>query len=311
MGARGIVRNAEFGVIEMEEKKAMKHPYTYGVNVYHEYPDITVTLERITPEIAADMLGVNIHNRTVHRNAYAQDMAEGNWMVNGATIVFSNDGILRDGQTRLLACVESEESFDTFVVRGVNPESQFTMDTGSPRTLSDMLKLEDYPNADTLAAITRQFAFYDRKGNLEEGLGKVSKSVFSMKQLLTYVHDNYASQNMHKITLLVNRVKKHRRPSGMWGLLIREFLKSGEENTEDFLAQVAKTKGTSDVVMKLLNKLEENEEAASSVSVHIIAAWIIKTWNAWMQGTEIKTLSFKRGGSRPERFPSIYVEDGE
>lgn len=190
--------------------------------------------------------------------------------------------------------------------------AQFTMDTGNPRSLSDMLKLEDYPNADTLAAITRQFAFYDKKGNLEEGLGKVSKSVFSMRQLLAYVHENYESQDMAKITTLTNRVKKQRRPSGMWGLLIREFLKSSEDDTEDFLYQVAGTKGSSDAVAMLLEKLRKNEESATGASTHLVAAWIIKAWNAWMQGETVTsaTLRLRLGGTRPEAFPTVYV-DGE
>ena len=290
----------------------MIHEYIYGTNVYHEYPGITVTLERITPEVAHDMLGVNTHNRTTHRNAYARDMADDKWQVNGSTIVFSKTGLLLDGQTRLLACVESNKAFDTFVVRGVDPMAQFTMDTGNPRSLSDMLKLEDYPNADTLAAITRQFAFYDKKGNLEEGLGKVSKSVFSMRQLLAYVHENYESQDMAKITTLTNRVKKQRRPSGMWGLLIREFLKSSEDDTEDFLYQVAGTKGSSDAVAMLLEKLRKNEESATGASTHLVAAWIIKAWNAWMQGETVTnaTLRLRLGGTRPEAFPTVYV-DGE
>ena len=290
----------------------MIHEYIYGTNVYHEYPGITVTLKRITPEVAHDMLGVNTHNRTTHRNAYAKDMADDKWQVNGSTIVFSKTGLLLDGQTRLLACVESNKAFDTFVVRGVDPMAQFTMDTGNPRSLSDMLKLEDYPNADTLAAITRQFAFYDKKGNLEEGLGKVSKSVFSMRQLLAYVHENYESQDMAKITTLTNRVKKQRRPSGMWGLLIREFLKSSEDDTEDFLYQVAGTKGSSDAVAMLLEKLRKNEESATGASTHLVAAWIIKAWNAWMQGETVTsaTLRLRLGGTRPEAFPTVYV-DGE
>lgn len=289
----------------------MIHEYTYGTNVYHEYPNVTMTLERITPEIAHDMLGVNTHNRSIHRNAYAKDMANDKWQVNGSTIVFSSDGLLLDGQTRLLACIESDKAFDTFVVRGVDPVAQFTMDTGNPRSLSDMLKLEDYANAETLAPIVRQFAFYDLKGNLEEGLGKITKSVFSMRQLLDYVHDNYETQHMAKIATLTSRVKKQRRPSGMWGLLIREFLKSSEDDTEDFLHQIAGTKGSSDAVAMLLEKLRKNEESATGASTHLVAAWIIKTWNAWMQNEPVTsaTLRLRLGGARPEAFPSVYVDN--
>ena len=41
--------------------------------------------------------------------AYAEDMAAGRWMLNGATIVLSNDSKVLDGRARLLACVQARQ----------------------------------------------------------------------------------------------------------------------------------------------------------------------------------------------------------
>ena len=299
--------------------KTPKHPFVYGKNIYHAYPDITVTLERVTPETAKNMLGVNLHNRSKKRalHAYAKDMAEGEWKVNGATIVFSDEGILLDGQNRLFACIEADEPFDTFVVRGVTEVAQETMDIGAARTLSDMLKLRAYPNATTLAAITSSLARVDAGGSIECGFYKAATDTFTRHQLLAYVEDNYEDMHMADIARYTNQVKSKKEPSGMWGVLIREFLKSGTDNTMEFLRQISEAKKPSDQVFVLLKKLKENRESTQSEQQKVVAAWIVKTWNAWMDGTPLtpQKLRLTLGGAHPEAYPQVkvyeFAESGE
>lgn len=291
--------------------KTPSHPYIYGTNVYHLYPDTTVTLEEITPAIAEQMLGLNLHNRNKKRalHAYAKDMASGEWDVNGSTIVFSDEGVLIDGQNRLFACVAAGKPFHTFVVRGVKETTQETIDTGSNRTLADTLKLRGYPNATTLAAVTSALARVDKHGSIEHGFYKVASDTFTRKKLLAYVEEHYESQHMADIARYVNQVKTKKEPSGMWGVLIREFLKSGTDNTMDFIRQVSEAKSPSDQVFELLKKLKANRESTQSEQQKIIAAWIIKTWNAWMDGVPLtaQKLRLTLGGAHPETYPQVKV----
>lgn len=37
----------------------------------------------------------------------------------------------------------------------------------------------------------------------------------------------------------------------------------------------------------------------------LIAALMIKAWNAWREGRKVNLLAFRGGGSSPERFPLI------
>ena len=294
---------------------SIKHPYVYGANVYHKYPDVTMTLEEITPEIAKEMIGVNLHNRGKKRalNAYAKDMAENKWEVNGSTIVFSDEGILLDGQNRLYACIAADTPFHTFVVRGVKEKSQESMDIGSTRTLSDMLALRGYPNAVSLAAITKALARVDKYGGIEYGFYKTAVDTFTRRELILYVEKNYVNSNMADIVNYARRVSTKKEPTGMWGVLVREFLKSGEDNTMEFIRQVSESKKPSDQVFMLLKKLKANRESTKSEQQKIIAAWIIKTWNAWMNGVPVTpaTLRLTLGGAHPEAFPRVYVIESE
>jgi hypothetical protein len=77
----------------------------------------------ITPEQALSWLQANTFNRTISPSVvkkYASDMASGNWTLNHQGIAFDDDGVLVDGQHRLMAMVESGQAIKTLVSFGSN-----------------------------------------------------------------------------------------------------------------------------------------------------------------------------------------------
>lgn len=80
----------------------------------------------ITPQVAQMMLEHNTHNRNLTESraqAYARDMASGNWRYTGEGIKFGPDGTLLDGQTRLRAIVLSGVTITMPVWRGIDPDA--------------------------------------------------------------------------------------------------------------------------------------------------------------------------------------------
>ena len=63
---------------------------------------MTITQERITPEMAKEYLGMNTDNYRKLNNGrvltYSADMKNGKWQMNGESIKFSENGALMDGQ---------------------------------------------------------------------------------------------------------------------------------------------------------------------------------------------------------------------
>lgn len=103
---------------------------------------ITAKVETITPEIAKTMLGENVNNRRISRdnvNLFAREIRNGEWRFNGEAIKFGKDGRLLDGQHRLLAVIAADKPLTTLVIRGLEDETQQTMDSGKTRTLGDVL----------------------------------------------------------------------------------------------------------------------------------------------------------------------------
>ena len=75
----------------------MQFPYIYGREVSHEYPGVTMGIEMIYPDVAAEMLKTNIRNRDKKNEPLKKAIEDNEWTLNGSTIVFSDDGVLLDG----------------------------------------------------------------------------------------------------------------------------------------------------------------------------------------------------------------------
>ena len=109
----------------------------------------------VTPKVAEWVLsGRNVGNRPEKPNKiieYAADMSRNNWSLTGESIKFGSDGLLKDGQNRLLACVRAQTSFTTHAVFGIDPDSFHHMDTGKMRGGDDVLAIMGVPNAGKIA----------------------------------------------------------------------------------------------------------------------------------------------------------------
>lgn len=119
-----------------------------------------VKIETITPAAAREMLKQNSQNRTVrqkHVDFLAAEMTNGRWQTTSETIAFSTDGVIVDGQHRLLAIVQSNTAVEVLVARDVSMGTQDVIDCGSARTVADQLHLSDgVTNANLVAAAARQ-----------------------------------------------------------------------------------------------------------------------------------------------------------
>lgn len=119
---------------------------------------ITCKVEKITPDIAKEMLRTNTSNRPLSQsniNRIAAEMKAGNYMVNGETVKISKTGKLLDSQHRLHAVVLSGVTIETLVARGVEDEVFKTIDTGKSRTPADILGIEGVKDPKQAAAVCK------------------------------------------------------------------------------------------------------------------------------------------------------------
>lgn len=118
-----------------------------------------VEIVEVTPEMAEDLFSRNYHGNRSIRNTYVNQLSEvmrhGRFISeNGQTlIVGDDDGILYDGQHRLLAIIKSGKTY-RFIIAYITEgkEKYKTIDNGTRRRAADFI---DLPEKDTCAALAR------------------------------------------------------------------------------------------------------------------------------------------------------------
>lgn len=147
---------------EERNKKPMTDGNSESQMETHGKP--TVGLETITPEEASILLRLNTRNRKINEtlvDELVRQIQAGEFLLNGDTVRLSwpvGDGeiklpILLDGQHRLRAIEKSGVALETIVVRGLDPKTQVTIDTGRKRTTADNLRIEGFKESTNLGAI--------------------------------------------------------------------------------------------------------------------------------------------------------------
>jgi hypothetical protein len=129
---------------------------------------LSAKIETITPATAAAYLRQMTANRKPKDATvamYANDMANGKWVISPQAIAFDDQGKLFDGQHRLMAIVRCGIPIPMLVLRGFpavqqNGRTMDAIDCGAMRSISDRLKLMGaYDGNPNLAcAVARQIA---------------------------------------------------------------------------------------------------------------------------------------------------------
>jgi hypothetical protein len=255
----------------------------------------------ITPEMATYLLEkYNIANRP-HKptkiGLYAAAMQAGEWRLTGDTLKFSDRGICRDGQNRLLASAASGSPFQTHVVFGVPDEFFSAMDQGKNRDGSDLLAIAGVANSTIVSAGIRWAHLYDT------GTVKLRTTLQAPETLRLY------EERYHNITRFVPIARSiystHKWPAGfIVGTL--NYLAGVDAKAADEFAQAMANSQFSGKYLPL-NKMNGALIGVATVSSGRIndvyrAAVMVIAWNLIRTGKKGKQSDFGWDSTR-EPFP--------
>lgn len=261
--------------------------------------DLDVGLQRVTPKLAAQWLESNPGNRNMRKSAVdvlarAMDRGEFNGL-NGETLKFTLGGELVDGQHRLAAVVQSGVAQTFVVVRGVDFAAADTVDTGTARTFSDVLKRRGWSATNNAAAVSRWLWLYDQERSLLDRNVKPSH-----QELLRVAEANPIAEAIHKDAF------------GMFvGVTNAAFLRVvfGRENTDDatlFATRAGLGTGleTGDPILAFRSRVINMKSVDASARLHpaFTVAWGIKAFNSWRRGDSVKTVGWR---ATTEKFPRV------
>lgn len=257
------------------------------------------TIEIITPAIAADYLKHNTKNRNISERkvaAYALEMREGRWKLNGQTISFDVDGVLNDGQHRLRACIAANISFPCIVVRGTDADVMDTIDCGRARTAGDVLKIKGIAQANHKASAARKFlrlsdgytAVGDARGHSGETGGITNARIWECYRryhdiIDIAVLDACKYYDASRILMV----------SDMAGIITFLHITKGYEYgfVASFFAQLCDHTSTKyNVIRQLRRVLQDDKDRRVKMTAAVRQAYIIKTWNYYATKKDVKIL---------------------
>ncbi|CAN7445305.1 hypothetical protein [Mesorhizobium sp. LjRoot246] len=261
---------------------------------------IISSVERITPEIAAGMLQRVIGNGRIDQailQAFERDMREGRWVLNGSPIVLATDGRVLDGRARLHACVRSASSFETLLVRGVQPDTFETIDSVRKRTLADVLSIRNEIHGRALASALRIIWSYQSGGTPGSGKSPAPTVLLAVLEQAPEIRDSVLPA-LRSMPLL---------PHGCAIALHHLASKVNADKADQFVAQVGEpvTTNPNSPILQLRAALSTLRGQGGTRKQSYILAIAIKAWNAFYRGRPIKHLKY---GAERESFPRFEAE---
>lgn len=262
--------------------------------------------EWITPEKASQLLEKNINNRSVNKravNRMAQAMQAGEWRFNAQPIQFTLDGLLLDGQHRLMACMASGVPIECLVVWDALPDTQETMDMGSARTVADVLRLRGYTGHHAVAAFGRRVALAKKYGTragivnskYEVSNGAVLEAIEGVDDLPRYTVG--AQRVCHGLSLTAAQI----------GFFMYWFDSIDREDSEFFWSRVRTGEGLYEgnpiYALRRIALGRDTSGIGTNYHQHQTAGLVLKAWNKFRLGEEVQRLGFRAGGANPETLP--------
>lgn len=127
-----------------------------------KYGNIDLSVEDVTPTIAARWMELNDVNRRIRPKVvsmYANDMAHGAWELKPIAICFDEQNKLGNGQHTLSAIIASGKPQKILVARNCTREQIAAMDVGLRRSISDVSHFLGVDLARRQAALARILKF--------------------------------------------------------------------------------------------------------------------------------------------------------
>lgn len=144
----------------------------------------------LTPELAERLIKQNPHNRRLSRvniEKIKRDIVNGAYVLNGETIIISQDGHMNDGQHRCVAVVETGMTVRTAFWFGADRDSRFSVDMGTARTAAHFLEMKtNVANTTGVATCCKWLLQIERHGAIEGRPDRIP----TKQEIIEWWHDH-------------------------------------------------------------------------------------------------------------------------
>ncbi len=247
----------------------------------------------VTPELARIWLSANHpDNRRMDKtSAYqlAGDMKRGEWLPTQQGIAFDEQGLLLDGQHRLMAITLSGCTIPLLVWQGAKREWFPVLDTGRPRTGAEVLSMEGYTSTKVLRSAARGLFQYETfKDSTSWGGAKARQS---NRQVLELVADHPGLPAAVAISDRIRRATFLNQTAAAVGWYVTTPHPMDSQWLEGLVSGVDLAAGDPRLALRttVLNMRARKRQSAMRLDLGLY----IKAWNAFLTHRSVRTLSFR------------------
>lgn len=257
--------------------------------------------------LAEAVLELNTGNRRVNRRKVDQlvnQMKAGEFENTGEPIIISDDGIINNGQHRLLAVVEADAVLDMDVRFGIPRKAFSKTDTGTSRSSADVLSIKGVKAGSQVSSTIRLLILYRR------GLPE------SIREFVTNDEVARGFDEWPDVEEVVSSVNAHAFPKAVRStpLYATAFMASRtpqKGKLENWLDAVATglEVGRDSPAYQLRERLLRGIDAPIGTREGQLErfALMIKSWNLWAKGGTVTMREFRwtSVGKNAEPFPAL------
>lgn len=288
---------------------------------------ITAEVRTVTPENAQAWLALSRGNRRIRESRveqYAKSMREGAFALNGETIILGGPAdaeVLLDGHHRLMAIERSGVAIRSIVVRGIDPATWDTVDTGIARSASDDLTIAGVSNASWKAAALRVEIAY-RRGmmtNRHEGAATHGReaTISTTDVRRFYESEQMFVDGMDKMGSMASRSQLAALApwaTAWFWLAGHLFNDHGEgevwEKFQQFVEQCQTGIGLEKGAPTLALRQKRLGAYSAKISAVEQRALVVKAWNAHFRGDRFNAIRWQASETFPEVLPAGKHQQG-
>jgi len=261
---------------------------------------------------ATFLLNLNTKNRKVNNaslSAINDDVVNGKFMFNGASIVVSNNGILIDGQHRLIIVEKTGIPIKTVLVTGVEEKAMGTLDIGKKRTCSDILSMNNIPSSTGIASMVRlvktEFGLnkkYVQGFKKYNGVPKKIEKKMTPNEALEEYQDNYEMySDAYSFAERIYQAKSSIRLKGLSSASIGAyyilFSREDKQSARSFLREILSgvKERESNVCTLLRNKIINLSIRRESITPEKMRDLMISAFRKYKDDRTVKSLVARSG----------------
>lgn len=252
-----------------------RKPERYAVEVY--------------PDLARYLLTFNHpQNRTFRRRhitKYATDMKAGDWHLTPESLVFSTDGVLQNGQNRLMAVTEYGGPVWMLIDFGWPEDIISAIDRGAGRTNADAFRHANIANANNIAAaINRWSAYRVTVGSVRSWSGMVAPTASQAEALFEADAEAWA-QAVHRGDLIYKALDKGLSTS-LWAAAYMVIRDAAPDRVDEFFDELHEGSGRPRTPTRVLRDwcMRRPITVTRSGDNREPFELIVRAFNAWVIG---------------------------